>query len=383
MKYSVGVLDYRPSKQLAGQYDEIAKLDGYKFTLLYRRAEMGNPAWPSEFCKNCDNIVLPPPPKYLNFIPVLDSNIIPILDEHNFDAMIVFGLYDSRSVWQTFSWCRRHNKPYFIRCDSNVLVDGRFLRRLTKGWVIRHRIKHAAGMLYIGTQNRRYFETFGAKPEQLFCAPWEVDYSTLEAAYHSAVGCRDQIRRQLALPQDKCIFVSASRLVPEKGYALLIEAMADLRARENNVELIIAGEGPFRKEMEANISHLNAPVRLLGNLNRVQLAETLTASDVFVLASFTEPWGLVVNEAALCGLPMVVSHMVGAGTDLVSDGTNGFICPAYDRDSLVSALEKLARDPDLRGRMGRESQHILQQWRTQFPAVKGYREALMKVLPAR
>jgi glycosyltransferase involved in cell wall biosynthesis len=382
MKYSIGVLEYWPSKQLAGQYDGLAKqLDGYEFTILYRRPDIGNPAWPAEFCKLCRNEILPQLPKSLSRIRNLDTNITPILDRHNFDAMVIFGLYDSLSVWQAFAWCQRHHKPCFIRCDSNVSRDGRFFRRLTKGWIISRRVRQAAGMLYIGTQNRKYYECFGAKPEQLFCAPWEIDYPVLETVYQEAIQQREHIRQQLSLAPNTCVVITASRLLPVKGYDLLIPAMADLRAKGCNIELLIAGDGPYRKEMEAKVDRLGAPVRLLGNLGRKQLIEAMTASDVFALPSFWEPWGLVVNEAVLCGLPIVVSDRVGAGVDLVRDGKNGYVFPANDRAKLVTCLGKLADDPKMRASMGQESQCILREWRTDFSAVKGYREALNRWLP--
>lgn len=383
MKYSIGVLDYRPSKQLAGQYDSIAKLEGYEFTLLYRRPEMGNPAWPAEFCKSCKNIVLPQLPKFLSRSWKLDRSITPTLDQHNFDALIIFGLYDSPSVWQAFAWCQRHHKPCFIRCDSNVIRDGRFFRRLLHGWIISRRIRQAAGLLYIGTQNRKYYEFFGARPEQLFCAPWEIDYPTLETAYQEAVLHREQIRQQLGLSPNTCAFFTASRLASVKGYDLLVPAMAQLRQKGYKVELLIAGEGPYRKKIETKVNRLVAPVRLLGNLNRKQIVEAMTACDVFALASFSEPWGLVVNEAALCGLPIVASSTVGAGADLVQEGKNGNIYPVDDQEKLVACLAELADNPGKRVSMGQESQRILQEWRTNFSAIKGYGEALMRCLPVR
>jgi glycosyltransferase involved in cell wall biosynthesis len=382
MKYSIGVLEYWPSKQLAGQYDGLAEqLDEYEFTILYRRPEIGNPAWSAELCKRCGNEILPQLPPSLSRIINLDRGITPILDRYNFDAMIIFGLYESTSVWQAFTWCKRHNKPVFIRSDCNVSRDGSLFRRLTKGWIISSRIRQAAGMLCIGTQNRKYYELFGARPEQLFTAPWEMDYPLLETAHQDATQHRVQIRERLGLPQDTCAIVTASRLVPVKGYDLLIPAVGELKAKGCRIELLVAGDGPYRHEFQSKIDRLGSPVRLLGNLDRKQLIETMTACDVFALPSFHEPWGLVVNEAALCGLPIVVSDTVGAGVDLVSDGRNGFVFSAGNQAELVACLGKLAGDSEMRVSMGKESKRTLHLWRTDCAAIKGYRAALNRCLP--
>lgn len=81
--------------------------------------------------------------------------------------------------------------------------------------------------------------------------------------------------------------------------------------------MVVAGEGPYRARIEELIEQYSAPVTLCGNLGRKDVVRAMVASDIFVLPSYQEPWGLVVNEAALCGLPLVVGNQVGAGADLV------------------------------------------------------------------
>src|SRR3989304_3364617 len=91
-------------------------------------------------------------------------------------------------------------------------------------------------------------------------------------------------------------------------------------------------------------------------------------------------WGLVVNEAALAGLPLVTSDAVGAGPDLIVPGRNGFVYPAGDRQRLYELLREMADRRGLRESMGRASRQILDSWRTRFPAKEGYRQALQHVL---
>jgi glycosyltransferase involved in cell wall biosynthesis len=82
------------------------------------------------------------------------------------------------------------------------------------------------------------------------------------------------------------------------------------------------------------------------------------AGDVFALLSAHEPWGVVVNEAAACGLPLVLSDRVGAARDLLRDGENGMLVPAGDVDAAADALRRLAADPELRARMGTHSREL-------------------------
>lgn len=379
-KLRIGVLCNSPSRQLAGQYERLAELSDYHFVMLYRRCDQGNSAWTPAYPKGCENELLPQRttklPGLLNWI--IDADIRPVLEHHHFDAMIIHGLYDSTAQWQAYAWCKRNRIPYFVRSDANITGETTWFRRLTRGWIVSDRVRGACGLLCIGAQNRRYYEYYGARAEQCFLAPWEIDYTPLEQAFTKALVAHDAVRNRMDCRSDGCVFVSVGRLVKAKGYDTMIRAMSRLKHKGCNAELLIAGEGPLRMELEAQIAGENAPVRLLGNLDRVGVVEAMTAADAFVLASGYEPWGLVVNEAALCGLPLVLSDAVGAGADLLVEGENGHVYPAGDVDALAERLGRLAGDGELRQAMGAKSRSRLAWWRMDCSAVVGYQKALSK-----
>jgi glycosyltransferase involved in cell wall biosynthesis len=87
-----------------------------------------------------------------------------------------------------------------------------------------------------------------------------------------------------------------------------------------------------------------------------------SAADLLVLASEFEPWGMVVNEAMCCGLPVVVSDKVGAAADLVADGINGFVYPVGDVPALADRVLRLVEDEGLRRAMARESVRRIGEW---------------------
>ena len=97
-------------------------------------------------------------------------------------------------------------------------------------------------------------------------------------------------------------------------------------------------------------------------MNQVELPLVYAASDVFVLPSENEPWGLIVNEVMCAGLPVIVSDEVGCVPDLVRDGINGAQIKARDVDSLVTALKSVIADDENRRAMGRASLRIIQDW---------------------
>ena len=92
---------------------------------------------------------------------------------------------------------------------------------------------------------------------------------------------------------------------------------------------------------------------LTGDLDWERVAEVYVAADVFALLSEREPWAVVVNEAAACGLPLLLSDRVGAAHDLLRDGENGVLVRAGDVDAASEALRGLAADAELRLAQGR------------------------------
>jgi glycosyltransferase involved in cell wall biosynthesis len=96
-----------------------------------------------------------------------------------------------------------------------------------------------------------------------------------------------------------------------------------------------------------------------GFAQRENLAGLYALSETLVLPTHSDPWGLVVNEAMACGLPIIVSSVAGCSADLVEDGWNGYVVPPRDVEKLSVAIDTLVRHPELRQRMsGRSLERI-------------------------
>ena len=99
-------------------------------------------------------------------------------------------------------------------------------------------------------------------------------------------------------------------------------------------------------------------VRFEGAKDRDELVAYYRDADVFVLPSRSEPWGMVLNEAAAAGLPLVATEESGAARDLVEEGVNGFRVPAGDVAALRERLTRLAADAELRASAGARSREL-------------------------
>ena len=128
---------------------------------------------------------------------------------------------------------------------------------------------------------------------------------------------------------------------------------------------MIVGDGDLKVSLQDYVDQIGAEsVRFFGFQNRDQIVKYYTISDLLVLPSVRETWGIVVNEAMCFGLPVIVSDQVGAGMDLVSDGLNGYRV-STDGDALFRSIKKMADlSEEERGLMGMKSVDIVKKWST-------------------
>ena len=170
---------------------------------------------------------------------------------------------------------------------------------------------------------------------------------------------RGELRRALGIAEGEVVVVSVARLVEEKAHDTLLRAAASAGPP---VALVLVGDGPERARLEALARELRARVVFTGAIEWKRIIEMYVASDIFALVSRHEPWGVVVNEAASCGLPLVLSDHVGAAHDLLRSGENGVLVPPDDVAATATALTELAADDAERRSFGRRSREIVAGW---------------------
>lgn len=134
--------------------------------------------------------------------------------------------------------------------------------------------------------------------------------------------------------------VCVGRLCEQKGQLLLVEACRKLDSKGVNFELVLAGDGEMRSEIEAliNLYSLESKIRITGWISSQQVREEILASQALVLPSFAEGLPVVIMEAMALHRPVITTYIAGI-PELVIHGENGLLFPAGDVDELVSVLE--------------------------------------------
>jgi glycosyltransferase involved in cell wall biosynthesis len=266
---------------------------------------------------------------------------------------ILCGGYNYLAFWQALAWARSRHIPFFLWSESNLqdqrpghapveMLKQEFFRRCS-GFVVPG--KSAAG----------YLRAHRIKDDLIFTAPNAVDNDFFAADAAVIRQHADVQRRQLNLPNRYFLFTG--RLVVEKGVLDLLAAYAKLDAAvRRQVALVFVGDGAVRGQLERQAAMISPGViKFSGFAQREQLAAYYALAEMFILPTHTDPWGLVVNEAMACGLPVIVSSVAGCASDLVRENWNGLLIPPKDVLSLTLAMQRLASDPYLPAAMGANS----------------------------
>src|SRR5208282_1157569 len=137
----------------------------------------------------------------------------------------------------------------------------------------------------------------------------------------------------------------------------LLEAYAKLEAGlRSEVALVFVGDGVSREDLAQQAKQISPGVVCFpGFAQREHLAALYALAETLVLPTHSDPWGLVVNEAMACGLPIIASSVAGCSADLVEDGWNGYVVPPRDLEKLRVAMETVVRQPELRHQMSARS----------------------------
>jgi len=158
---------------------------------------------------------------------------------------------------------------------------------------------------------------------------------------------KEEARRQIGIFGH--IILSAGRLVPWKGFRMLIKMMPRVFEINQAFRLIVIGDGPDRKTLESMVRNLGLgnKVFLLGKKNQEELAKYMASADMFVLNTGYEGFSHQILETMAAGVP-VITTAVGGNKEVIEQGENGFLVRYNDEFNLVEAIKSLWQSPELR-----------------------------------
>ncbi|MCE7070353.1 glycosyltransferase family 4 protein [Dyadobacter sp. CY327] len=275
-------------------------------------------------------------------------------DAYQPTVLNITGYFDPAQVLLMF-YARLKGVKVVLSSESSAADNSRsFIKESLKKFIV----NRAQAFFCFGKTSADYLESLGVKPSQIPVRNAAViDEEVISARYNAEKKANVNVARAYR-------FVFVGRLAPEKNLGSLLRAFAQVRPLDSEIlpwEMMLIGDGPERATLETLTAELGLQnkISFAGGLPWYKVPDLLVHCDVLVLPSKSEPWGLVVNEAMVCGLPVIVSKNCGCVADLVENGVNGFTFDPDNQQELETALAFFIQNPEKMAAMGQESRRLI------------------------
>ena len=309
---------------------DIPLLDGYRYRFLDNRALK---------------------PGVSGFWGTHSPEVGKLLDANPIDVLVVHG-WGSRCYMQAIFAANKRKIPVFVRGDSQLGTKRNGIWKFTKILIYRWLMGRFSGFLPVGKRSKDYYLHYGANPNKIFPCPHFVDNDFFANEAQKWIPQRDALRQAWGIPKEAIVFVFVGKLVDRKKPMDFLKGLKNAReicaknSDTSNADLwgLVVGDGPLRRQMEEYVVQAKIPVSFVGFLNQGEISKAYVSADCLVLPSdASETWGLVVNEAFVCGIPAIVSDAVGCAPDLIVEGETGWVFQIGDWNELTLRIVKCAK----------------------------------------
>ena len=225
---------------------------------------------------------------------------------------------------------------FVINSDGGFITKG-FLKNLIKKLLI----QSASHWLSSGINTTLTLKYYGAKKAAIFEYPFTSLFKNDLLTVIPHVSEKYDLKKKLNLNPEYSYIIFVGQLIQRKGIDVLIKAYSKLNLK--NVEILLIGDGEMSVELiSLSESHnIALKIKFLGKKSKEEVLKYMKLSDVFILPSREDIWGLVINEAVANGLAVISTKQVGASYSLIKEGLNGYIINCDNEIELSQAIEKV------------------------------------------
>jgi len=274
-------------------------------------------------------------------------------------SILIIAGYAYPAFRTAASWAKKQQIKTILLSDSQEIDQPRnFLKETLKGFWIRQTYDAA---FVAGASAAFYLTRLGFPSHKIWRGYDVVDNNYFVSKAQMTQETAQQQRKTLGLPSNYFLFVG--RFASEKNLHHLLQAYHYYcqQIEQPAWSLVMLGSGELEEDLKTTAMDLELDqVFWLGFKQIEELPIYYALASALILPSLSEPWGLVVNEAMACGLPILISERCGSLYDLVFPGINGSIFNPLDPESIAYSMINLTQQSEnTRYEMGKNSQNII------------------------
>lgn len=291
----------------------------------------------------------------------LTLKVLKYLKDKTYD-IIVIGGYSTPTGMLAIEYLKFTKRKFLLNIDGGMIKsESRMNFKIKK-----HFISSASAWLSTGDESNKYLKYYGARNVDIYKYPFtsikEKEISNILKTKEEKV----KLRNKLGIKEEK-IIISVGQFIHRKGFDSLIEAM---RYLPKNYGLYIIGGEATVEYMELKKKYQLDNIHFMGFKTKTQLTEFYEAGDLFILPTREDIWGLVINEAMACGLPVITTDRCIAGLELIEDNKNGFIVPVDNIEVMVEKIVEIMDDGELCKKMTMNNIGKIKKYTIETMAVK-------------
>jgi glycosyltransferase involved in cell wall biosynthesis len=340
-----------PSPYRVDFFNELGKQ--CELTVLFERetSDERDLSWYNNNFNNFQTIFLKG--KKINKSTALCFSVFGYLKRELFDIIIVGG-YSTPTGMLAIEILRKRKIPFILNTDGGIIKKDSTFKYLMK----KHYIGSASYWLSTGKHTTDYLVNYGANKHNIFIYPFTSLLQKDILANPPLENLKSEMKSRLNIKEDK-IVLSIGQFIDRKGFDILLKACENL---PKNFGVYIVGGSPTQEYINLKDELYLTNVHFIGFKSKEELKEYYSVSDLFVLPTREDIWGLVINEAMANGLPVVTTDKCVAGLELVNDNENGFIIPVNNSSILAARITEVLIDQKVKEKMSKNSLDKIQRY---------------------
>ena len=243
--------------------------------------------------------------------------------------------YSNIYGWISLLWAKKNKNNLVFWLDSTYDDKKHYF---PKEHIKHFFLKHFDAFLAPGQKTKHYLEYMRIDSAKITTTGYSVNSNFFNEQYQLYGNKKETLLNELKIKRNQN-FIFIGRFSNEKNIFTLLKSFSKLK--NNNWGLLLLGDGPLKEDINSFIidNKLETKILLPGFIQQNEIVKYLVSSNVFVLPSLSEPWGLVVNEAMLCRLPIIVSTKCGCQPELVEEGINGYSFDPNNENRLTNLMQ--------------------------------------------